>query len=159
MGHLHCCAVALCVWRGGVAEQILSGLCATAQLEMGHNATVSLAVHACQRAQSVASPERRENARHLDLFHRVYIHRGERSVFASLLSHTGSARAAPTCNERVMAVGCTVVGPVAVGCAWARFTATLRSENFLSLFRPSGAATRPQRSGSARAVYVCSCRL
>ena len=61
-----------CVWRGGVAEQILSGLCATAQLEMGHNATVSLAVHACQRAQSVASPERRENARHLDLFHRVY---------------------------------------------------------------------------------------
>ena len=61
-----------CVWRGGVAEQILSGFCATAQLEMGRNATVSLAVHACQRAQSVASPERRENARHLDLFHRVY---------------------------------------------------------------------------------------
>ena len=59
-----------CVWRGGVAEQMLSGqLMAIAQLEMGYNATVSLAVHACQRAQSVASPERRENARHLDLFH------------------------------------------------------------------------------------------
>ena len=25
-------------------------------------------------------------------------------------------------NERVMAVGCTVVGPVAVGCSWARYT-------------------------------------
>ena len=61
-----------CVWPGGVAEQMLSGLCAIAQLEMGYNATVSLAAHACQRAQSVASPERRENARHLDLFHRVY---------------------------------------------------------------------------------------
>ena len=60
-----------CVWRGGVAEQILSGFFATAQLEMGYNATVSLAVHVCQRARSVASPERRENARHLDLFHRV----------------------------------------------------------------------------------------
>ena len=28
-------------------------------------------------------------------------------------------------NVRVMAVGCTVVGPVAVGCSWARSIATL----------------------------------
>ena len=45
-------------------------------------------------------------------------------------------------NVRVVAVGCTVVGPVAVWCSWARSTATLRSQKFLSLFRLSGAATR-----------------
>ena len=41
-------------------------------------------------------------------------------------------------KERVMAVGCTVVGPVAVGCSWARSTEHLRSHKFLSLFRLKG---------------------
>jgi len=39
-------------------------------------------------------------------------------------------------NVRVMVVACTVVGTVAVGCSWARSTALLRSQKFLSLFRP-----------------------
>ena len=43
------------------------------------------------------------------------------------------------CDGRV---ACTVVGPVAVGCSWARFTVILRSRKILSPYCPTGAATR-----------------
>ena len=46
-------------------------------------------------------------------------------------------------NACVTVVACTVVGLVAVGCSWARFTVILRSRKILSLFGPTGAATRP----------------
>ena len=45
-------------------------------------------------------------------------------------------------NESATVMVCTVVGPVAVGCSWARFPAILWSRKILSLFRLlSGAAT------------------
>ena len=47
-------------------------------------------------------------------------------------------------NARVMAVGCTVVGPVAVGGSRAGPTVILWSRHFLSVFRLSGAATRQE---------------
>ena len=53
--------------------------------------------------------------------------------------HEGSSR---VCR---MVVACPVVGTVAAGCAWARFTAfpvSLQSDQFFSLFRPIGATTR-----------------
>ena len=46
-------------------------------------------------------------------------------------------------NESATVMVCTVVGPVAVGCSWARFPAILWSRKILSLFSPSGAATHP----------------
>ena len=48
-------------------------------------------------------------------------------------------------NESAMVTVCTVVGTVAVGCSRAGSTVVLGSLYFLSLFGPSGAATR-QRS-------------
>ena len=45
-------------------------------------------------------------------------------------------------NACVTVVACTVVGPVAVGCSWARCTVILRSRKILSLYCPTGAATR-----------------
>ena len=56
--------------------------------------------------------------------------------------HEGSSR---VCR---MVVACPVVGTVAAGCAWARFTAfpvSLQSDQFFSVFRPSLAATRRAR--------------
>ena len=52
--------------------------------------------------------------------------------------HEGSSR---VCR---MVVACPVVGTVAAGCAWARFTAfpvSLQSDQFFSVFRRIGAAT------------------
>ena len=49
-------------------------------------------------------------------------------------------------NACIMAVACTVVGPVAVGCSWAGSSVVLGSLYFLSLFRPFGAATHPYGS-------------
>ena len=49
--------------------------------------------------------------------------------------HEGSSR---VCR---MVVACPVVGTVAAGCAWARFTAfpvSLQSDQFFSVFRPTG---------------------
>ena len=40
-------------------------------------------------------------------------------------------------NESATVMVCSVVGPVAVGCSWARFPAILWSRKILSLFRPS----------------------
>ena len=54
--------------------------------------------------------------------------------------HEGSSR---VCR---MVVAYPMVGTVAAGCAWARFTAfpvSLQSDQFFSVFRPSIAATRP----------------
>ena len=45
-------------------------------------------------------------------------------------------------NESAMVTVCTVVGTVAVGCSRAGSTVVLGSLYFLSLFGPSGAATR-----------------
>ena len=111
-----------CVWRGGVAEQMLSGLCAIAQLEMGYNATVSLAVHACQRAQSVASPERRENARHLDLFHaRVSTAVRGRCLRRSRATRARGGQLQRACDGRGMYCGQFGGGRVLVGAIYSDF--------------------------------------
>ena len=54
--------------------------------------------------------------------------------------HEGSSR---VCR---MVVACPVVGTVAAGCAWARFTAfpvSLQSDQFFSVIGPFSGATRP----------------
>ena len=64
--------------------------------------------------------------------------------------HEGSSR---VCR---MVVACPVVGTVAVGCSWARFTVTLRSHFFLSFLCPSGAVQRIVRRMCVRlCVMVC----
>ena len=46
-------------------------------------------------------------------------------------------------NACAMVVACTVVGPVAVGCSWARYAVIYTvADHFISLFRLTGAATR-----------------
>ena len=65
--------------------------------------------------------------------------------------HEGSSR---VCT---MMVACPVVGTVAVGCAWARFTAfpvSLQSDQFFSVFRRIGAATCPDCSVSLSASRI-----
>ena len=70
--------------------------------------------------------------------------------------HEGSSR---VCR---MVVACPVVGTVAAGCAWARFTAfpvSLQSDQFFSVFRPSLAATRLQESYPYRWCEACAMRI
>ena len=84
---------------------------------------------------------RRENASS-DIDSLVHVQRVLAEVGVCVVAPEPHGLGEGSSNVCLVVVACTVVGPVAVGCSWARSTATLRSRKFISLFRPSGAATR-----------------
>ena len=83
---------------------------------------------------------RRENAS-ADLDLSAYVQRAQAEVGVCVAREPHGLDEGSS-NESAMVTVCTVVGTVAVGCSRAGSTVVLGSLYFLSLFGPSGAATR-----------------